>query len=72
LQDLWKEFVLTLLRGQPVFCFSRVLVALKEQGNKMQAEAVNNLQNYLEEPEGQYLLPCSHDLRGKRKKLNLI
>ncbi|EER90667.3 hypothetical protein SORBI_3001G043100 [Sorghum bicolor] len=40
-------------------CF---LPALKEQGNKMQAEAVNNLQNYLndkiylEEPEGQYLV----------------
>ncbi|ONM10687.1 Protein GLE1 [Zea mays] len=38
------------------------LPALKEQGNKMQAEAVNNLQNYLndkiylEEPEGQYLV----------------
>ncbi|KAJ1279804.1 hypothetical protein BS78_04G183700 [Paspalum vaginatum] len=40
-------------------CF---LPALKEQGNKMQSEAVNNLQNYLndkmylEEPEGQYLV----------------
>ena len=40
-------------------CF---LPALKEQGNKMQAEAANNLQNYLndkiylEEPEGQYLV----------------
>lgn len=40
-------------------CF---LPALKEQGNKMQTEAVNNLQNYLndkiylEEPEGQYLV----------------
>jgi nucleoporin GLE1 len=39
------------------WCF---LPALKKQGNKMQAEAVNNLQNYLndkiylEEPEGQY------------------
>jgi nucleoporin GLE1 len=39
-------------------CF---LPALKVQGSKLQAEAVNNLQNYLddkiylEEPEGQYL-----------------
>ncbi|WVZ74767.1 hypothetical protein U9M48_022904, partial [Paspalum notatum var. saurae] len=39
-----------------------ILPALKEQGNKMQSEAVNNLQNYLndkiylEEPEGQYLV----------------
>jgi nucleoporin GLE1 len=39
-------------------CF---LPALKEQGSKLQTEAVNNLQNYLddkiylEEPEGQYL-----------------
>jgi nucleoporin GLE1 len=35
--------------------------ALKEQGSKVQAEAISNLQNYLndkkylEEPEGQYL-----------------
>ena len=56
LQGLWKEFLLTLLREQPVICVSRVLVALKEQGNKLQAEGVNNLQNYLEEPEGQYLI----------------
>ncbi|CAD6215121.1 unnamed protein product [Miscanthus lutarioriparius] len=55
-KGLWKEFLLTLLRGQPVICVSRVLVALKEQGNKLQAEGVNNLQNYLEEPEGQYLI----------------
>ncbi|KAG2652045.1 protein GLE1-like [Panicum virgatum] len=40
-------------------CF---LPALKDQGNKMQSEAVNNLQNYLndkiylQEPEGQYLV----------------
>ncbi|KAJ1281126.1 hypothetical protein BS78_04G284600 [Paspalum vaginatum] len=40
-------------------CF---LPVLKEQGNKMQSEAVNNLQNYLndkiylKEPEGQYLV----------------
>ncbi|KAL6634661.1 hypothetical protein ACP70R_027332 [Stipagrostis hirtigluma subsp. patula] len=39
-------------------CF---LPALKDQGNRIQSEAVNNLQNYLndkiylEEPEGQYL-----------------
>jgi nucleoporin GLE1 len=39
-------------------CF---LPALKEQGSKLQTEAVNNQQNclddkiYLEEPEGQYL-----------------
>ncbi|KAK3150484.1 hypothetical protein QOZ80_3AG0233770 [Eleusine coracana subsp. coracana] len=38
-----------------------LLPALKEQGSKLQTEAVNNLQNYLndkiylEEPEGQYL-----------------
>ncbi|CAL5057337.1 unnamed protein product [Urochloa decumbens] len=40
-------------------CF---LPALKDQGNKMQSEAANNLQNYLndkiylQEPEGQYLV----------------
>jgi len=40
-------------------CF---LPALKDQGNKMQSDAVNNLQNYLndkiylQEPEGQYLV----------------
>ena len=58
---LHKKYGLQFLKILDVIsrCF---LPALKDQGNKMQSDAVNNLQNYLndkiylQEPEGQYLV----------------